>query len=101
MYINERWNRIKICRNTKKCFWKKWYNNDPNKIFEFFNGIEVDKEQYKNIKEDEIILNYQVMKKYKVNIGETIKFEIENEDSTNVKEAMADFCAKTETYNEF
>lgn len=73
--------------NGEEAFFSMLPNNDPDKIFEFFNGIEVDKEQYKNIKEDEIILDYQVMKKYKVNIGDTIKFEIENEDSTNAKEA--------------
>lgn len=71
--------------NGEDTYFSMLPNNDPDKIFDFFKGIELDKEQYKNIKEDEIILDDQVMKKYNLHIGDTIQFEIENENHTNTQ----------------
>lgn len=69
--------------NGEEAYFNMLPNNDPDKILEFFNGIEIDKEQYKNIKEDEIILDDQVLKKYNLAIGDTIKFEISDNDNIN------------------
>lgn len=72
--------------NGEEAFFNMLPNNAPDKIFEFFDGIEVDKEEYKNLKEDEIILDDQVLKRYELVIGDTVKFEISNGDDTDIKQ---------------
>lgn len=69
--------------NGEEVYFSLIPNNNQDKIFEFFGGIEVDKEDYKNVKEDEIILDDQVMKRYNLSIGDIIRFEIEDKNKTN------------------
>ena len=83
-YLYAEWTNKKI--NGEEASFNMLPNNDPDKIFEFFDGIEVDKEEYKNLKENEIILDDQVLKRYKLAIGDTVKFEISNGDNTYTKQ---------------
>lgn len=70
-------------------------NNNSDMIFDFFRGIKIDENKFANLKDDEIIIDSDVLKRYGLKIGDTIKitFNVDDEKKMIIKEfKIIDVC---------